>query len=160
MGWLSLRQPFRYKMQHVFVFVTICYNSLGRTIFAHCRQSTASWEMPTSTLETMSRPCRSVHSRFYFMNVPTFYFISIFSTISMTSHWREQWVTDWGRQRHLGIWETHSRYYFSLKDSLFTYSLTTLVLLELKSAEKLIKAKSYVYVHGTIYLSISQRRFT
>ena len=46
------------------------------------------------------------------------------------------------------------RTHYSLK------GFTTLVLLELKSAEKLIKAKSYVYVHGTIYLSISQRRFT
>ena len=40
--------------------ITLCFCSLGRTISAHCRQSTVSWEMLTSTSGIMSRPCRFV----------------------------------------------------------------------------------------------------
>ena len=40
--------------------ITICFHSRGRTISVHCRQSTASWEMLTSTSGIMSRPCRFV----------------------------------------------------------------------------------------------------
>ena len=43
-----------------------------------------------------------------------FLMISLFSTTNMTSHWREQWGTGWGRQRHPGIWGTHSRSVFIL----------------------------------------------
>ena len=51
---------FKGGLPQIASIITICFCSLGRTISAHCRQSTVSWEMLTSTSGIMSRPCRFV----------------------------------------------------------------------------------------------------